>query len=263
MPGDVGDSGSWNFYSYGYSDPINTNDPEGLLPRVNLQASPNPTCWDRAGLALFGAKGAAAVSGAFNEFFKPQNPGTLALTVFFEMEAADVGLNRVIWRSIAHVWRNRWHLSNADKEVFFGPYYPGTKTRWPKTPSRWSFQEMLYYGGGNPPNKRIWTGINEVNPVRWNRLIGYLNSPADSPVCSGIIGAFSEASDVFNDSTADPNSFGMGPALFYSSSPSIDSRVGPGHDSKLWSIGIGGIWTGSLLSSPDPTYFIFWTGQRR
>jgi hypothetical protein len=89
--------------------------------------------------------------------------------------------------------------------------------------------------------------------------MGYLNGPPDAAICGGIIAAFWQAWNVHGDQDVDPN----GGALFYYSTKILDNRPAPGHDSRIWQVGIGGIWSGSEMGHEDPTYFLFWTATRR
>ncbi|MBI2804266.1 MAG: hypothetical protein HYX68_04690 [Planctomycetes bacterium] len=206
MPGDEEEPRSWNFYGYVLGDPINGNDPEGLdLRGIDPVRSPTPTCLGRLQSQIHATKDIAG--------FLNSDVGTLALQVWFEYQGHDGSeVERLVWRSIANVFRNRWHSSETIKVAL------GLKKN---VSDKLDFKHMILKSSSARDSHwieekgRVYLKANETSQLK-----NLLNSSPDSDRCGAFINSVQISIDVYNDRSDDPTRGAVSYiSLWYPNSP--------------------------------------------
>jgi hypothetical protein len=188
-PGHVGNPSSWNYYTYVYGDPVNQFDPEGLdVERININYGPQPTC--------LGERFMKTISSAPNSWLS-SDVGTLALQVWFEYEGHDGGeWERLVWRSIANVFRNRWNAPESMKVAL------GLKR---KVTDKLDFKHLILKSSASSDSHweeragRVW-----LKSIERGKLVRTLNSDPDSGVCDAFIRSMQVSAEVYGNRSQDP-----------------------------------------------------------
>jgi len=190
QPGVVEQPGSWNFYSYALGDPLNQNDPEGLdVKGVDPVPSNSPTCLGRLQKEVHATRD---IKG-----FLDSDVGTLALQTWFEYQGHDGGQReRLIWRSIANVFRNRWKAPESIKVLL------GLKR---SISDKLDFKHLILRSSSARDSH--WTeerGRVFLKEKETAQLKTLLNGSPDAKECGAFISSLQVSIDVYNDRSDDP-----------------------------------------------------------
>jgi len=209
---------SWNSFAYAVGDPVNGFDPEGLdVSKISLTFSDHPTC-----LELF----TSTISTDVNKYFN-SDKGTLALQAYFEWrgDATRPQYDENVWSSIANVWRNRWHLTDAEKRLYLSNSFAnltkqygfkGMFVAYNNAQNFWTLQ------GGHIMLKGAYFSNSNPNTPG---LVQILNSDPSGGLCKGFIDALKTTGAVYDvpwyDHSKDPTQG----ALFYASGSAVPQSI--------------------------------------
>ena len=173
---DVDDPGSWNSYAYAGNDPLNFNDPSGLL-----------RCGD-----IPGANAGGLTGRTFQDILNTSTDyGLLATTIFVESAGSASYSGAQEMAAIGAVIINRYNIVNGFTQLMRSD---GTAQA---APAAWgSADKTLASIIINPNQFQVWQGAGgTLTDAAQARLDDALNSDANSTHCQGLETAYYAALD--------------------------------------------------------------------
>jgi RHS repeat-associated protein len=190
-PGDPTEPQSWNYYAYVLNDPINFNDPEGLIPCGDIIIGP-----------------AGSEGPTLSAFLNTNTDmGLLAITVFVESAMRNTASGAQEMGAIASVVMNRYNIVNGHIKMVRSD---GSVQA---APRGWGVADGSLRSILNPSQFEVWQGPGgTLSDGAQDRLDTALRSDADSDLCKALLNATGTASialRVKNTATAFVNENGL------------------------------------------------------